>query len=499
MTIDLFAPETLSSGLLPVLLILMIQVILGGLDNLLHHEMTEALPTKPSARFELGLHSARELIYAGVFLVFALFKPTGLWAVGFAVVLGLEILITLADFLEEDRTRVLPPFERVLHTVLALNYGAVLALLAPVLWAWAQEPTAWVHEDRGAWTPLLIGAAVGVGAWGIRDGWARLTLKPAQTRADPCLKVSGNTVLITGGTGFLGRDLVQNCLNRGDQVVVLSRNLQKARRILGPKVRLIDHLDGISPGTRIDQIVNLAGANVADQLWTNARKATLYESRLSITQSLVKLMERLERKPSVFISASAAGFYGDRGDTALTEESDPQPGVFTSDLCQAWEQAAMPAEALGVRTVRLRLGLVFGRDGAAFPKMAMSRPLGVVAQFGHGQQWLPWIHKTDALGLVEHALDHQHVAGAMNAVAPGAARHKELIKALAGRRLILPIPAFILKRVLGEMSDIFLHSQKLRAHKALSAGYVFRYADLNSAVANLTARKHPSVREPAHV
>jgi hypothetical protein len=482
---DIIAQFTLETpGLLPVFLLLAVQIGLGGLDNLLHHEMTEALPARPEARRELGLHSARELIYSGVFVVFACLRPDGVFALIFAAILLGEILITLADFIEEDRTRVLPPFERVLHTILALNYGAVLALLAPVLWAWAQAPAAVVVETRGAWTPLLLIAALGVGLWGVRDLIA--AQRPAhQTPVEP----SGRTVLVTGATGFLGHDLVAALKARGDHVIALSRRPRTAARKLG--VEAVADMNAVRTETAISTIINLAGANIAARPWSPARRRALLDSRLTTTRAVNALIARLETPPAVLINASAVGVYGDGGETPLDEDAPSPRGTFTADLCRAWEAEAEKARQHTVRTVLLRFGLIFGRDGGAFPRLTLSRPFGMLARFGTGRQWMAWIHKHDAIGLILHAIDTPALDGPVNAVAPAAARHGQVIGALANRRLVVPIPAFALKAGLGEMSRLFLDSQKVRARKALASGYAFAYPTLNEAVADLTAHRKP--------
>ncbi|MEQ8404779.1 MAG: TIGR01777 family oxidoreductase [Oceanicaulis sp.] len=488
---EFLAPFLLDTpGLTPVFALLALQIVLGGLDNLLHHEMTEALPAKPGARRELALHSARELIYAGVFAVFALLRPEGGFAILLAAVLVIEIVITLADFVEEDRTRVLPPFERVLHTVLALNYGAILALLAPVLWSWAQAPAGLAIEIRGAWTPILLIAAAGVGAWGVRDLIAALQPDAPARAPEP----SGRNVLVTGATGFLGQALTTALKARGDAVIALSRTPARAARRLG--VAAVGDLADLPADTRIHAVINLAGANVADRPWSAARRRTLMNSRLTVTRAVTGLIERLDHKPDVLVSASAVGIYGDGGDAVLDETAPSPEGVFTADLCRAWEAAAGKARRAGVRTVVLRFGLVFGRDGGAFPRLVMTRALGVLARFGSGRQWMAWIHKADAVGLILHALDTPALNGPVNAVAPAPARHGEVIAALTGRRLVIPVPACLLKAGLGEMSRLFLDSQKVRARTALASGYAFTFPTLGEAVTDLTDRRRFKEAEP---
>lgn len=489
MDLSAFLLPELAPGLLPVFILLSLQVFLGGMDNLLHHELTEALPTKPSARRELGLHGAREILYAVIFATLALARPEGLWALALASILAAEIAITLADFVEEDRTRVLPPIERILHTIMALMYGAILALLAPVLWTWAQAPTALMVETRGVWTLVLLIAAVGVGLWGIRDLYAFATLREPPRRATP---PSGHTVLVTGATGFLGRDVVAQLLERGDTVIALTRHRLKAERLLGPDVEPVTSLEDIDPARPIHAIINLAGANVAAGPWTAKRREVLLGSRLKTTRAVTDLIERQGLRPRVLVNASAVGIYGDGGEDPLDETVRPPRGVFTAELCKSWEVAAKRAESFDVRTVMLRFGLVFGRDGGAFPSLVMTRALGVVARFGRGRQWMAWIHKTDAVGLILHALETDLLRGPVNAVAPGAARHGEVIARLAGRRLIVTVPSWLLRATLGEMSELFLASQRVRARKALQAGYSFAYPGLREALSDLTGPVRPT-------
>ncbi|WP_412545106.1 TIGR01777 family oxidoreductase [Maricaulis sp. MIT060901] len=471
-------------------IVLAVQVLLGGFDNLWHHEITEALPGRVSARTEIGLHAARELIYAGAFIIFAWFQPHGWLALLFGAVLVGEIVITLADFLEEDRTRRLPPFERVLHTVLAINYGVVLALLTPILWDWFKLEGAGLIVDRGLWSLFFTAAAIGVFGWGVRDAiaWRDLN-KRAAGRTEPArLRPSERTVLITGATGFLGQDLVHRLTGRGDRVIALSRDTLKARALFGPRVDVTDNLDLLADDTRIHAIVNLAGANVADMPWWHSRKQLLLDSRLDTTRAVLALIKRLRHKPNVLVSASAVGAYGDQGETPLPEHAGRPLGVFTADLCRVWENEACHAVKYGVRVCRLRFGLIFGRDGSAFPKLALGRLFGIAPQFGDGQQWMSWVHKHDALRAIEFALDRQELAGPVNVAAPAEVRHGEVMRAIGGRGLLMPIPAALLRLGLGEMSELFLASQRVRPQRLQTAGFHFNYPDIKTACRDLTGK-----------
>lgn len=482
-----------------LLSMLTIQILLGGLDNLMHHELTEKLPSRASARTELALHGGRELIYAVLFATLAWFAPHGLWAWAMLALLATEIIVTLADFIEEDRTRTLPPFERVLHTVLALNFGAILAIGAPLWLGWAIAPTAFALDPHGLFSLFLTASALGVGAWGVRDLAASVSLSAKATRVmAPAQAFSGRTVLITGATGFLGEALVRRRLAAGDRVIVLSRDPKRATALFDGRVLAVSDLAMLPESIGIDAVVNLAGAGVANALWTHGRKRALLASRLSATRALGALLSRLERKATVFVNATAVGFYGDRGDKALTESAPAGTG-FTSDLCTQWEDAAEAAGSHAARVVRLRFGLVFGRDGGAWPRMAMLLLFKIAAQFGDGAQWMAWIHKEDALGLIEHALADAHLTGPVNAAAPQETRHAEVIAAMAHRSgawLTLAAPAWFLRLALGEMADLFLDSQRVLPRAACASGYVFKFPTIEAAAADLL---HASAaREPAH-
>lgn len=473
-----------------VFVILTVQILLGGFDNLWHHELSEGLPGRVSARTEIGLHAARELIYAVVFLIFAWVEPHGPWAVALGIVLMGEILITLADFLEEDRTRKLPPLERVLHTVLAINYGVFLALLIPILWGWAQLPGALTPVDRGLWSLFFSLAGAGVLIWGVRDALAWITLdRRARDRIAPGPVVaSGRTVLVTGATGFLGQDLVHRLQLRGDHLIILSRDTLKAAAMFGNNVSVVDDLQRLAAETQIDAIINLAGANVADMPWWDGRKQVLLDSRLTPTAAVIALVHRLHNKPQVLVNASAVGAYGNRGEAALPEHASRPLGEFTADLCRVWENEANRAAAAGVRVCCLRFGLIFGRDGSAFPKLALGRRFGVTPQFGCGRQWMSWVHKLDALRAIEFALDQPRLNGPINVVAPTQVRHRQVMRSIAGTGLLLPIPAILLKTVLGEMADLFLASQRVRPDALQAAGFRFNFPEIEGACQNLLAR-----------
>jgi uncharacterized protein (TIGR01777 family) len=474
-----------------LLTLLTIQAVLGGIDNFWHHEVRERLAAKRSAANELSLHAAREFIYALVFLAFAWWEWHGGWALVLAALVLIEIPITLADFVVEDRTRRLPPLERVLHSVLAINFGIVLAALAPVLHTWWSEPTAVIPANYGRVSWVFTVFAAGLFAWSIRNLLAvlRHTRPPEWVREPIGLRAGrkARTVLVTGATGFIGHHLVRRLLVHGDTVIVLTREQDKALDRFGPHVRVVTSLTQIGRGTRVDAVVNLAGAPILALPWTRARRRRLVQSRANVTREVISLCSRLAIPPRVLVNASAIGYYGVRGDEEVDELGLTQP-VFQSQLCREWEAIAVEAEALGVRVVRLRLGLVLGRDGGALPQLARPVKLGLGAILGSGRQWISWIHIDDVIRLVSFALRTPSVHGALNAVAPRAVTHAQMQRALAAtlhRPLWLKIPALVLRTLLGEMAQLLVDGQRVVPRRAVDEGFTFRFPELQRALTDL--------------
>jgi uncharacterized protein len=471
--------------------LIVVQGLLGGFDNLWHHEITERLPHKRAAARELALHAAREFLYAYLFFALAWYEWRGAWAALVAIVFAVEVVITLADFIVEDQTRHLPKLERVLHTLLAMNVGAVLIILAPILIQWWSAPTAIRPVAHGAISWVFTVFSAGVLAWSLRNAVAVLHhRRPPEWVRNP-LKVlatpSGRTVLITGATGFIGGYLVRRLLARGDAIIVLTRDADRALERFGPHVTIITDLKILPTSTRIDAIVNLAGERILALPWTKGRRSDLLRSRLSTTRAVTDLCARLDRPPRVLLSVSAIGYYGVGGDEVLDERAAPQP-IFQSQLCQQWEAAAQAAEDLGVRVITLRLGLVLARDGGALPSMALPVWLGLGAIIGSGRQWVSWIHIDDAVRLIEFALGNPALRGAVNAVAPTPLSHGEFQRELARtlrRPLWLRIPAWVLRNTLGEMAQLLVDGQRVVPHRAVTAGFVFQYSESGTALRQL--------------
>jgi hypothetical protein len=457
-----------------ILAILAAQTILGALDNVLHHELTERLPSRPSARRELALHSAREGIYGVLFLIFAWVEPSGVFAAAVLALLLVEVVITIADFIEEDRTRRLPPFERVLHTVLAVLYGTFLALVVPMLVGRVAAPSGVAFVSHGLFSWFFTLASLGVLAFSVRNVIAVQRL--GRPRALPLVSPhSGRTVLVTGATGFIGSALVRRLLARGDRVFVLTRDARQSEALFGESVRHVESLSVIPRETRIDAVVNLAGAPVLGLPWTKGRRRALLHSRVELTNGLVDWMGSLQRAPSVLVSGSAIGFYGDRADAVLTEEVEAGRD-FAAELCHRWEQAAKRAEAFKTRVVCLRIGLVLDTDGGALPMMVLPVRLGGGAILGSGAQWMSWIARNDLLRMIMNAIDDARWAGPVNAVAPEPVRHADFQRALARtlkRPLLLKVPAWALRFAMGEMSSVLLNSQCVVPARALNLGFAY--------------------------
>jgi uncharacterized protein (TIGR01777 family) len=297
--------------------------------------------------------------------------------------------------------------------------------------------------------------------------------------------------LVTGATGFVGPRLLRLL----DSPVVVSRSPERARRAVGNLAGPIFRWDPMReplPAEAlegVDVIYHLAGESVAEGRWTAAQKARIRESRVIGTRHLVQGIKQVDRKPSVLVSASAVGYYGNRGDEELTESAAPADD-FLAEVCVAWEREAMAAEQLGVRTVTARTGIVLGAGGGALAKMLTPFKLGAGGPLGNGKQWMPWIHVADLARLYVHAADTPSITGPMNAVAPNPVRNSEFTKAL-GRQLhrpaFMPAPYLGLRLLFGEFAQVLFASQRVIPQVALETGFVFQYPDIASALREILA------------
>lgn len=297
-------------------------------------------------------------------------------------------------------------------------------------------------------------------------------------------------IVITGGSGFIGRRLVARLLEQGDQVLVLTRRLEQARRILGesPNLKLLPY-DPYQPQAwaaaleGYEGIVNLAGEPLASSRWTETKKKEIRRSRVETTQALVQALASLNQKPQVMISSSAVGYYGSHPAGEPLTETDPPAQDFLAEVCQAWEADARPVEELGIRLAILRTGIVLGPDGGALGQMLAPFQFFIGGTIGSGKQWLSWIHREDWVSLVCFLLEQG--SGVFNATAPNPVQMEEFCRTLGqvlGRPSWLPVPELALELLLGEAAQVVLTGQKVIPQAALQMGFTFQYPQLKEAL-----------------
>lgn len=293
-------------------------------------------------------------------------------------------------------------------------------------------------------------------------------------------------ILITGGTGLLGRALCKALLARGHHPCVLSRHPEKVMRLCSAGVRALGSIDDWQSNQNFDAVINLAGAPIIDLPWTASRKHMLRESRIGLTDALVAAIARAESKPKVLLSGSAIGIYGDRGEAPCPEDKEPVAAPdFGARLCAGWERAAMQAEFLGVRVCLLRTGLVLSSDGGLLARMKWPFRLGLGGKLGSGQQWMSWIQIEDWVNAVCFLLEYPDASGAFNLTAPTPVRNVDFTQALAARyarRALFNQPARLLRAALGQRAYLLLGGQRVKPERLVAAGFDFRHPTLNDAL-----------------
>lgn len=291
-------------------------------------------------------------------------------------------------------------------------------------------------------------------------------------------------ILITGGTGFIGSALVKTLIRHGHEVTVLSRTLSSIAKQCGPGVGELGSLRFLHPDDMFEAVINLAGAPIFDALWTEARKKVLRDSRIALTDQLVECFGRMTIKPKLLISGSAIGYYGDQGDTVLTEKSSAVRD-FSHQLCADWEAAAFKAETFGIRVCAIRTGLVIGHGGGLLQRMQLPFRLCLGGRLGNGSQWMSWIHRQDWINIALRMLADESMSGAYNATAPNPVTNTEFTRTLARclkRPAPFPVPAWLLRGLLGEMSELLLGSQRVLPGRLLEAGFQFQHPNLTEAI-----------------
>ena len=308
-------------------------------------------------------------------------------------------------------------------------------------------------------------------------------------------------VIVAGATGFIGKELIKQLDKKGHEIVVLTRNVDSARFNIPVHCEVVTWSPELSsiPSSTLkgaDAVINLAGEGIADGRWSNERKNKIIQSRVISTRQLIKAMTYMNDKPEVFVSASAIGFYGDRGDELLNESSSNGEG-FLSQVCRSWEEEINKATALRIRTVALRIGRVLGHDGGALEKMLPPFQLGVGGKLGSGSQWMSWIHIEDLVNMMVYAVENSSVNGEYNAVSPTPVKNMEFTKTLGQvlkRPTIFPVPKIILKIALGELSELLLGSQKVDSKKICDTGFKFQFPGLEQALKEITGHTYHEIK-----
>jgi uncharacterized protein len=313
-------------------------------------------------------------------------------------------------------------------------------------------------------------------------------------------------VIVTGGTGLIGSALVRALVGRGDSVVTVTRNVEAARRVLGPEVEAVQWSPTeLTPWTRAvrgaDGVVNLAGEPIEGKRWSRAQKDRMWTSRIASTQAVLDAIAAAETPPRVLVNGSAIGYYGPGGSTVLTEDSPPGSD-FLAQLVQAWEGAARPVERLGVRLALARTGVVLGRGGGALPLFVLPFRFFAGGTVGRPDAWLSWIHLDDEVGAILHALDDERVQGPFNATAPNPVTFEAIsrqIGEILHRPTWVPMMSTGIKLGLGELGESVMASQRVLPGVLERTGYAFKHTDSGEALRALLQGSHMAIPNPAGI
>ncbi len=293
-------------------------------------------------------------------------------------------------------------------------------------------------------------------------------------------------ILITGGTGFIGRPLCRSLLGQGHELVVVSRRAATHEPQLNLSfVATVNETYGQS----FDALINLAGEPIAEKRWGEQQKAKIIQSRIEATKALQQYCAQAATKPQVLISGSAIGYYGVGIDSDEVTEAHGSDESFSSEVCQRWEQAAQNIAEQGIRTCVLRTGIVLGPGGGALAKMLLPFKLGLGGPIGGGEQWMPWVHMDDMVTIIERCLADPALSGAINCTAPNPVTNREFSKILGRclhRPAVIPMPGFVLSLALGQMAEeLLLAGKKVIPTKLTDVGHRFRFTRLEAALADV--------------
>ena len=303
-------------------------------------------------------------------------------------------------------------------------------------------------------------------------------------------------VIITGATGFIGRALCQDVTEAGYEVVALSRNRETGAKILGEKVKVVQWEGKTAKGwgnlaNGAYGVINLAGENISSGRWTAKRKKIILESRLNAGKAVVEAVKMAEEKPKVVIQASAIGYYGSHGDEIIDEDFPPGKG-FLPEVAQQWELSTKAVELVGVRNIVIRTGIVLGKDGGAFPRLALPFRLFFGGHLGNGEQWFSWIHLKEEVRAIRFLIEKEDLEGVFNLTAPGALKERDFAKILGNvlrRPSWFPVPGFLLRLLFGEMAEgALLTGQRVFPKRLLAAGFKFQYAEAKAALQDILGK-----------
>lgn len=320
-----------------------------------------------------------------------------------------------------------------------------------------------------------------------RAGTPYASSKANRTCSSATFGTVQHRVLVSGASGLIGSALIPALESRGSEVTRLVRARESREGQLAWDPARAPRSDLVSG---FDAVIHLAGEPVAAR-WTKAKKKRILDSRILGTAHLCEALAHALKPPRVLISASAIGYYGDRGDVVLREDS-PSGGGFLPEVCRQWEAATKQAAEAGIRTIQILIGVVLAAQGGALKKMLPPFRMGLGAQIGNGRQWMSWIHLRDLVGAILHVLDSDAVQGPVNAVAPEPVRNAEFTRTLArvlSRPAIFRIPGFAVRLIFGEMGDgVLLASQRVEPARLMATGYQFKYRELQGALGNVLGK-----------
>lgn len=299
-------------------------------------------------------------------------------------------------------------------------------------------------------------------------------------------------IVITGATGLIGKKLANALINRGDDVIIFSRDTEKAKSIFPKAIECVEwnyqHPEKWkSKLENTDAVIHLAGINLFSKRWNDEFKRAVLESREMSTKNLVEAIKSCANKPEVFVSASGIGYYGDCGERVLIENS-PKGNDFLADVCEVWESEAKKVGESGVRNVQIRTGLVLSPEDGALKQMLPPFKFFIGGPLGNGKQWSSWLHIEDIVGIYLFAIDNKNLSGAVNAASPNPVRMNEFANTL-GKVLklpsLFPVPNFILRLVVGEAAEVVTASQRINSKKLLDSGYKFKFENIEDALRDL--------------